>query len=373
MHEQAWQALGMQRDPFPKKLPLTQLAKGQNGAWELQIRAWRSYDHASGLTVDLPSLPDAAAFLLEVLPEPNVQLSPTPVEELPGLEKIPPPIGVGAPSNEALHYRQKNGQPSVFIARTQIRQQAVSVGVRSRLKFLPGRVQVAQNLQYLIDYEPLESLVLEAPREALQRGVFTLKNNSQLLQFSDISPDPSQDPALIRVNLQGKQIGAYALELSYDLETPLLESLQEKLYSLRLAFPAAEFSPSAPLILHNLLEAPSLQTPQAALVESPQKPSPWRVDDSLQIGFPENGGEQWLRADGAVRTVALRLRNDDPPTSENTLTVSKAWMQSWLSENDRRDRAVRHGAELGVLDRRGDEMAQYGQHGGAELHDADGI
>ncbi|QDU99231.1 hypothetical protein [Lignipirellula cremea] len=330
--------------------PLTQEAKDE---LELRVLARQTLPAEGPFSVRLPQLQATASApaTVVVLPDDNVKLTALP-ELAVGLdqEPLPPQLDLPQRMQTPLYFRVSNSeQQAIFAGQIELRKRAVSLSSSTQLELASDQTRVEQRFQYKIAHEPLLRAGFWAPRSVLQSGTLKFLLDDQPLTWQAVEPTPlpadgSTDPTLpalepaaipegalddyeqIVIDLPGGRIRECVIEAQYTLRTPPDEGQNSVDFLAPLLLPASqsETTVSDWRFLAHAEEHIKLDL----------APSPWRaaVDDTH--GSSTIGG----RCEAPCSTLPLRLTY--ALREAGALVVDKAWLQTWLSLRDRRDRAV---------------------------------
>jgi hypothetical protein len=348
----------------PLAIPLVPLAQVSAGEFEVRLLAHRDLAaeqeaengaeptrQNGSLTFSLPK-PQASTLLpatIVVLPADNVVLTPRP-EEIQGLtpETSRPVLELPPRQQAPLYYRDRaDAGPCTFAGDFQIHQREVTVAAANQLHVDQREVHVDQRLSYRIDYEPVAELVLDAPAgllmsDSLEKAKLQISLDDQPLTFSVLGPpapgDATQDRTLVRVDLPENRIGPCVLAVQYLVRLEDFDS--------RKSAPAL-----VPLVMPMLDETTKLTGNSLRITRA----------ENVQV---ESGGDDWLAAEttgsNPADDSAIRLSAGGPvnqaallvtlarPNLRHATAISQAWIQTWLTQTDRRDRAVFH---LGTSER----------------------
>jgi hypothetical protein len=226
----------------------------------------------------------------------------------------------------------------------EVRQQEQRVRMDSVMELSADAARVSQRMTYRVLYEPASRLQLDVPK-----ALFELLSNPRFRTLVDVrlddqslSPDAYQDLLdsaedardreliPLSVRLGRARLGSINLELRFDWP---LRSLRSAEYT---AIPLA--NPRDAQVLANT----ATLTPVGPLLVEPSDDGTWLRDDdvvssnSLQaVGMASRGQASMLR----VR-VAQRHDESGDRAPISATVVDRAWLQTWLSDQQRMDRVV---------------------------------
>lgn len=312
------------------------LAQPLNGDLTLSITARRRMPTAEPgstqlLEFDLPK-PQAevvAPGVVVIQPEDNIELTPR-GDGLSGLSlrSTRPQVKLAQYQQDPLCY-QADGAAARFQADSQVNSQQIVSSIESRLDLDERELQIEERLRYEVLYEPVEKLILRVPRTvALDRLEVSL-DGARLTPIPLREDVPAEPKETVRVSipLGGSRIGRCELVVAYRVA-------QEKLP------PASSVPVSAPLVMPaegTVKQNVAFVRAEAGISVSPRK-GVWNIDDRIH----GNGARQdgiWLTAIEPADSIGLAVTLEDRSREGSTL-VEQGWIQTWLTENGRQDRAV---------------------------------
>ncbi|KKK56130.1 hypothetical protein LCGC14_3067620, partial [marine sediment metagenome] len=308
------------------------------GKIELRVGAhWPLPEDAGSLALPLPppqfNSPGAA---LVVVPDDEVELIPD-YERMTGLvrQQIDPRMQLPSRQQAPLFYRSEASK-AVFAAEVRVHSQRISVKVSSHvdLKKLGG--EVVQKLDYTIQYKPADHFTIRIPQK-LARA-----NRLQFLHGTEVLPPPVDVPSdtaeggpneddgsktvLKQIVLPKGQIGSCELSVRYSLPMHKLRVNQ------RTAITVPLIMPGEGELLRN-----DLQVTAAAGIDVASGPGPWTDSETPTPPSPRN--TLLLSAKQRTDQVELQVELKDG-TNQGTTVVERAWVQTWLTDSARQDRAV---------------------------------
>ena len=331
------------RDPL--YIPLKASAIQENGEFTLQIEGVYEADPTDGVVSVVLPRPEGkmlTAATVAVLPADNVALTVV-EEQLQGLEResFPPDIDLPQRQQSPLFFRERSdGKSAVFAAEIGRRERSVSISPSCRIEISGPRIRVWQTLDYKIAYEKLRFIELTAPRYLIQPENLRILEGEHALPFvvlADQSGDAEAaagqtedladgDQVRLQVDLLSDRIGQWAATIEYEL--PLPQSQAESPNSIRV-----------PLVLPVTGDDTALTSCRLDI----------RADEDQHVRVT---GGNWEAVDDDSPDLAGTLVSRFPPSHVELLldksqggtnvstVVRKAWFQTWLQSQHRRDRAV---------------------------------
>jgi hypothetical protein len=319
----------------PLAIPLRQPTKGD---FEITIEAWRNLPPDSKQIEFYLPQPVAHNLVLApvvILPADNVALTPN-NEALVGLKSQPLPrkYGINNYQQEPLFFLGDVVQ-GMFAGEMAILPRTVSVGVTSNVALEEREAQVEQRLAYRVLNEPLDRVMLEAPRTLAESGQLevTLGGRSLPLVRSGEEAGEAAGPVAMRVLLtdeQGKlseRIGAFELLARYRVP-------REKL------LPGVSSSLDVPLLmpLDGTLTSNHAAVAATAGVKVVPREGPWKPLDVAGQRLEQPAGLRLSTSD-RVGSLPLALHLEAASAAASTI-VQRCWIQTQLSASVRQDRAV---------------------------------
>ena len=206
-----------------------------------------------------------------------------------------------------------------FVADMTLHAQSISADVHSTLTLGASQLGVEQQITHRIAYVPVRHLLLDAPTAILEPNArLAITWNDVPLNAASVDQPTLPGRTVLQVELNEPVIGDCELKVSYRLPDP--DPLAGEL--------------AAPLTLPL---ADSLMTHRLELsVEDDLQ-----MDASLDTAWLPDLAEEAVyvsQGDGSQATIRLRARQAAAPS--DTTLVLKTWLQSWLQDNLRRDRAA---------------------------------
>lgn len=305
-------------------LPLT---RPMIGDVEIVVRAHRTIPPKTdkiAFALPKPAASAVDAATLVVQPADNVDLTPL-GDEMVGLlpqqgnstARLPPR------QQPPLVYSSTEDKTN-FAAALRVFTRTVDVAQSTVVRLGRSDVAVEERLTVQVAREPLESLSLDVPHRIVDSGNLEVLLGQQQLSWSVVGEvNRTEGPLSVRVTLPGPSIGNLLLVCRYSLEEEPIE-------------PKSTATINVPLIaMHDADESTHELT-----VEADDELRVQSLDALWQSRHDDDTGQRLhLAANGPRRQIALGARLREARTSSATI-VERAWIQSWLGEHSRQDRAV---------------------------------
>jgi len=342
-------------DQGPLRIPLR---SPRQGSFSLQFKArptGASDRERIDLALPIPVHCVAVPSAVVVLPDDNVQLVPQ-SGAMVGLtpERIAPPVDL-PPRQQAAFYYQGDPEKTRFVAIRHTHPRVVTGRVSARLMVHADRVRVEQTLSLDVAYEPLESVAFRVPGALRPGDQIEFRMGGQRLHATFSEPVDAEVPALPRAAETEPQPspatgppGAKRSKRSnmvlahVTLPKPTIGSLQVVAhYEFPRQIPPAGATQAERLPL--LVPCDSVEQTAVTLEVQP----PWQIAVADDAWSEQKGGHDQaalagasppIVAEGPRPFVPVHVRRVDsllPPT-----VVGRLWVQTWLGDGVRRDRAV---------------------------------
>jgi hypothetical protein len=331
----------------PLQIPLKAAAVPDSGEFTLQVDAIQEIAAGSdSLSIALPR-PEAKAAtraVVAVLPADNVELTVA-ESELQGLERepFPPQIELPVRQQTPQFFRERSDAKSAVLgAALRLREQAVSVASLVRLQVDTAHLQIQQQLDYRIAYEPLRILELQVPRAVLDSETLKVLDGDQALPFTSVVTDggsgvaaaADSQPATdgnstvnLQVDLLADRIGPLCVQLQYDWPAPSPGMTGTLPVRVPLVLPVAG---EETVLTSTRLEIHAGQDAHVQL-----SGGGWERQDSSEYAPLR---ETYLSRSFPLEVDLLVTRLDR--RRRTSTVVLQAWVQTWLAPVRRRDRAV---------------------------------
>ncbi|HEX3869748.1 MAG TPA: hypothetical protein VHV77_04900, partial [Pirellulales bacterium] len=303
------------------------LARPSTGNVEIVVRCHRDL----GENVDQLdfALPKPRATILEsgtlvVQPDDNVDVLPL-ADKLEGLVPQAGRVVDRLPQRQQppLVY-SSSGAQAQFAASIRVFQRTVTLAQSAAIDLGQAGFKVMDQLDFDVAREPLDIVSLQVPSRVIDDGnlEFSLGENSLPWTVVGQSED-DDDLSPVEVTLPGPRIGRFAIVARYELSEPPVE-------------PHSTASVSVPLLVPTNLNKSTHQ-----VTVNPEPDVRFQVVDALWHARRHDGPERTVQVASTTArpTLALgvSLREN---RSAAAPTVERAWVQSWLGEHSRQDRAV---------------------------------
>ncbi|MFV1964083.1 MAG: hypothetical protein ACC628_01575 [Pirellulaceae bacterium] len=269
-----------------------------------------------------------------VAPADNIELVAQ-TEDLQGLlpESLPSDPDLSDRQQPPITYREEpSAEGSAFVGSFQLRQRAVSAAVYASVKILERSIQVDQHIHYQVSYEPLHKLVFDIPHSLLENELPKLVVDQQELPLSPPVEDSEIETETLRVTaeLPEPRIGNCEVTLEYTIPLDELAPDATEIVTLPLPQPAEDGETS---VSRSTVQVTAAEN-AAVVIEG----EAWTLD--AEQTYPESSsGTVKASAEGRQSNVALSLTFVQP-RQRRTTVIHKAWLQTWLSAEHRRDRAT---------------------------------
>jgi hypothetical protein len=275
-----------------------------------------------------PQVDVASPASIVIQPADNVELTPT-ATELRGLvaDTAPPGVLPAARQQPPLLYRDLGSSEAIsFVATRRVRTQHCSVKADSLVRLRRGPIEVTQQLDYQIAYEPKRSYLLSLPVDLSELKGFQVLLNEQLLEHRPALGNEDGRNLLEVVDTQDR-LGAVELSIRYSLPAPALKADTATHLEIPLVEPAdTDFDRS----LGQSIRIEYAEELQLSLPESTGE------DDSL---VPSERGVLTGKTDKLLTSLHVDASLQQTPEI-SSMVVDRMWIQSWLSPKQRQDRCV---------------------------------
>ncbi|MCA9223915.1 MAG: hypothetical protein KDA71_26575 [Planctomycetales bacterium] len=299
---------------------------------QIRVQAHRELENAT-VSATLPRLPDAnpSPAIVAVVPADNVELTPR-GEELVGLvsDPSPPQLTLGDWRQKPWFYRERAGEATArFIGDHRVRERMLTVESQSDVTLHNARADVRQTLDYTIDYEPISHVRLLVPKSALADRSLTIEADGEVLPYriaEQLSSEPPVDSLRpIIVDLLEQRSNQLRIRLSYSLALDEAPTNRGTAIDLQFALPDANQEMTVPSA-----EA-AIKVADAMLIDL--REGAWRDETDPASGEMRFASSAWREP---LRLRVTRLHKSNGGVEA---TLRRAWLQTWLAYDDRRDRA----------------------------------
>lgn len=321
----------------PLRVPLAGQSLGAAGEFELRVEAHRELTDQKLVLgpIRCPETATAPALVIvvaaentEVIPESNALVDLIP-------DRLPPWLTLDVAQQAPLVYREEpTTEGSVFVGAVRQREQAVQVQVDTRVTVEQGRLVVEQTCAYQVSYEPLRELVFELPASGPGVEDLEIVVESQTAAWTrDEQLDPRGGAAArLRTPLPKPCLGRCEAILRYTVPVAGMQFHAYRSLELPLLQPVNE---DGSLIIRN-----SLRLAAADNVVADLQDEQWTLATSAETASgAHSGSTPQFAADGRRSTATLSAALI-PRNARQAITLHRAWLQVWLANDERRDRAV---------------------------------
>jgi hypothetical protein len=309
----------------PLVVPLLQPS---TGGFELTLRAHRPLSEgigSLGITLPVPRANHVSPAAIVVQAADNVELQPR-TEVMTGLarQRVAPAMKLPPRQQPPLFYRGDIAR-SKFVADFAVLPQVISVDVTSRIDLADRAGSIEQRLDFHIQHEPATTVALLAPRELANSPDLRIDFEGQPLTIRRQGDEA--DPATLLVDLPGPRIGLATLTMRQALperEVPLDASVSREIDLL--------------MPRDGMLGRNDLLVVAGNGLSVKSRGGPWRDASDAGEGSVPAGNLRLTTEDRATRIELLV--DAEGGTLGEAILVEKAWIQSWLTDEGRVDRAV---------------------------------
>ena len=270
-----------------------------------------------------------------VLPSENVELTPR-VSEMKFLVEAAVPSDIELPSQTAppFFYREElstdTTEPSLFVARKRIRQRMVDASVATIARLRDTGLLVEQEIFLAISYGTANQLRVDVPTNVLDSGTlkFSIDDKPAAHEQLEMVDDSLPNLARVNVDLSGERTGNIVVRTQYSLAAEDVTS--SNTIQIPLLQPTEEDSVT---VSSNVLQVAAGESRAITLADEG-----WTRDNAAgEQPLPHN--QLRLRTVGTVRSAPIRTASVEQQSSRKT-SVSRAWLQTIISDSDRVDRVV---------------------------------
>ncbi len=309
-----------------------ELEEGAMVEFELRLQASRAIepDKASiSLALPHPVVNSLRGAAVVVLPADNIDLRPD-AANMRGLQEqqVVPPMELPQMQQEPLFYRSETGE-AVFAAMIRVRQQEVSVETLAEVSIGPDEARVRQRLNYEVKYEPATSLAIQMPRELAESDRLEFFVNGEAVAAVAAPQQESGDDDLVvrQIVLPAAKLGRFEVVAGFSVAVPKLQPSASVLCVVPLVMPAGG------VLVGNRV---SLTIREGVGVWC--RESRWQeIRNELDTGSGQGG--MLFSAETVQPRIVFGVHQEDPDTFGNAV-VHLAWVQTWMTERQRRDRVA---------------------------------
>jgi hypothetical protein len=303
------------------------LAQPTTGEVDLVVRLHRDLPEKSErLEFSLPRLRGATLDpgSLVVQPADNVDLIAE-SDALQGLlpQAAQPTLELPRHHQRALIYSTSSSDAR-FVAAMRVFQRHVSVTQATIVKVGRTGYRVHEQLDYDVAREPLERVSLDVPVRVLDAGDLNIAMGDQPLSWSTASkPDAAAETLPLEVMLPRPRLGRFTISAKWSAEEPPVE-------------PRSTVSLVVPLVMPTTVD----ESTQSATIDPEQDLRVQLLDSLWETRKKDDAPRQvHLVSTGARSEIELGVSLRENRASVAPV-VDRAWIQSWLGEHSRQDRAV---------------------------------
>ena len=311
------------------KIPLT---AGMKGDFELEFAAQKAISPDTSLlrfSLPRPRNELRGVTTVIVLSEDNVQLAPR-RDELLGLAplRIPPEVELPGRQQKPFYYGTE-AEDAEFVCDFRIRDRAVAVAVDSLVDLSERTVE--QIFQYDVEFEPIDSLSLNIPRQLFSEGKYRVLLDGDPLEMVELrEASPEDTTILIGASLSEPIIGEFRLSTRTPLPQGAVVSVEDSVEK-RLDVPL--MMPAEGTLTRNELRFVSGGELDWDLLDEE-----W-TDVAIQASPTIEKIDRRVRAKEPISLVQLSIRALEKPATTPVL-VKRAWVRTWLTAEGRRDFAT---------------------------------
>lgn len=276
----------------------------------------------------------AAAHLL-VIPAENIELLPLLAESKWLVEDdIPEGIELPARATPPLCYREElsaeTAESSQFAARKRLLSRTVDVTISSEAQMQTDRLLLRQQLSLVIAYGALREIFVEVPDEIIQSKTLSFAMDGEEAAYAVVDDVEDSRAGSTRVQVDLLQDRTGELVLTSKCEVPVKHAANSETIRILLPQPAED---EAITVKGNVLEVIADDAFELALENEG-----WTQEtDIVEQDAPQH--RMRLRTNATAYEALVRASLVEKSTKRNLL-VSRAWLQTVLTNADRQDRAV---------------------------------
>ena len=322
---------------FSERRPFSiELTSPAEGAFEVKVMAQRPWDAGASELTLRPPVPVAETLSLAtiwVVADENVELTPRADQIAQLSRQSPPPTLVGSREHPPLLYRGSLVGAS-FVAGSRVLPREMSVAITSTVQLDDAETRIEQVLDYRILNEPQDRLLLAVPGGLTDRELPLVRLDGTTLDVALISGVdlPVREGArVLQVRLPAPRLGSCPLVVSHRQAHEAIMPETTVLVDIPLILPA-----DAQARTHRV----TVTTRPGVKVQP--RGEDWTVSSAGSSAGPaqfERGRAVRLAPREATSPLTLLVTLDEIVPLEGTI-VDRAWLQSWLSDRARRDRAL---------------------------------
>ena len=313
----------------PLVIPLLQLTSGE---LEVTFEARQEISPESptvSLHLPVPRGESVAPANVTIVPDDNIEILIDPERTVDLVAQPVRPKGPELPERQQPPlYLRTDGESPMLVASIEVHKQEISTALAAQIALGDREAVVDQRMTFQVSYEPTDHLVLGVPR-ALRIDEMTVSLDGQRLAPTTVrerGQGRESDVVPVRVALPQPRIGRIELQIKYTVPH---EKLADQA-STRVVVPLV--IPGEGKLTHNQV---TLAPESGVSVSYPR--GPWT--EASRGSRSAGATALTLTAENAIAEVDLAVTFEELPT-EHATTVEQAWIQTWLTESGRHDRAV---------------------------------
>lgn len=237
---------------------------------------------------------------------------------------------------EPLYYRtapvDATADPAVFVADLIYHQQKVSATMQTEVHLLEDRKQVMQTISYSAPYVPVDRLYFLLPRSLASSGDVQVSLENRSLELRDTISDARETVPdhWVRQVVQLPE-PMFRFQLTFQYPPPPLNVAADGAapFTLPFIYPA-----EIPIPNHRI----QLFTPSGYRVEL-QNESKQLWESFSETRRPSSHATEMFRSAQSPMKIAMLIYAPEKSLSGTTI-VERAWLQTWLTDTLRQDRAM---------------------------------
>lgn len=310
-----------------------ELEEGAMVEFELHLQAYRAIEAGKAslsLALPHPVVNSLSAAAVVVLPADNIDLRPD-AANMRGLQEqqAAPPIELPQMQQEPLFYRSETGE-AVFAAMIRVRKQEIAVETLTEVSMGPDEARVRERLSYEVKYEPATSLAIRLPSELAESEsleFFVDGEAAAMVAGQSENQEPGGDDlALRQIVLPAARRGRFEVVANFTVTVPKLQ-------------PSASVLCVVPLVM----PASGVLIGSRVSVTVREGVGVWCRESRWQEvrNEPDAGGGQGglvFSTETVQPRIVFGVHQEDPDTF-GAAVIPLAWVQTWMTERHRRDRA----------------------------------
>jgi len=305
--------------------------------FELRIKAHRELpSEDGGILIPLPRPSDSTLIpstTVAVSADESIELTPRlAISKYLIQETQPPAMELPPFTSPPLFYREElsteDAAPAQFAADKRARPRETTLAVETSAQIRAANLVISQKISGNVAHQPLRELMLELPRVVLQSGTLKLGQDGEQLPYALLTGADSNDPSLslprMVAEFSAERLGALEVAVSYEL--PMSSVISAAGLRIPLVQP---YEDGVTRVTGNLL---TISPDEETVVKLADER--WFLDsDPVR---DKNGGVR-ARAVGKMAEAVLNTSQAEHHSQQST-AIPKAWIQTWLTATDRRDR-----------------------------------